>query len=66
MTEFAHNVGKAPGVAQVFFLGGDEDFMVHVQVANAEEVRDFVVEHLSSDPAVANTRTSLVFEHLRS
>jgi hypothetical protein len=24
------------------------------------------VEHLSSDPAVANTRTSLVFEHLRS
>jgi DNA-binding Lrp family transcriptional regulator len=66
MAEFAHNIGTAPGVAQVFFLGGDEDFMVHVQVANAEEVRDFVVEHLSSDPAVANTRTSLVFEHLRS
>jgi DNA-binding Lrp family transcriptional regulator len=53
-------------VAQVLFLGGDEDFMVHVLVASAEAVRDFVVEHLSSDPAVANTRTSLVFEHLRS
>lgn len=66
MAELARNIAKAPGVVQVFFLGGDEDFSVHVQVADAAEVRDFVVEHLSSDPAVANTRTSLVFEHLVS
>jgi DNA-binding Lrp family transcriptional regulator len=66
MAELARNISKAPGVAQVFFLGGDEDFSVHVQVSDAAAVRDFVVEHLSSDPAVANTRTSLVFEHLVS
>ncbi|MGO1318761.1 MAG: Lrp/AsnC family transcriptional regulator [Galactobacter sp.] len=64
MAEFAQTVRQAPGVTQVFFLGGDEDFLLHVEVVDAQEVRDFVVDHLSSNPAVANTRTSLVFEHL--
>lgn len=66
MAEFGQSIIDVPGVVQVFFLGGDEDFMLHVEVADAHEVRDFVVEHLSSNPAVANTRTSLVFEHLQA
>lgn len=65
MAEFGQSIRQAPGVAQVFFLGGDEDFVLHVSLRDAQDVRDFVVEHLSANPAVANTRTSLVFEHLR-
>lgn len=65
MAEFGSSMRLAPGVAQVFFLGGDEDFVLHVSLRDAQDVRDFVVEHLSAHPAVANTRTSLVFEHLR-
>lgn len=64
MAEFGSSMAKVPGVTQVFFLGGDEDFVLHVEVADAQEVRAFVVEHLSTNQAVANTRTSLVFEHL--
>jgi DNA-binding Lrp family transcriptional regulator len=44
-------------------LGGAEDFIIHVAARNAEEVRDFVMEHLSAHPAVASTRTSMVFDH---
>jgi len=65
MPEFGQAMRAAAGVTQVFFLGGDEDFVLHVSVRDAQEVRDFVVENLSSHPAVANTRTSLVFEHFR-
>lgn len=65
MTEFAQSMRAVPGVTQIFFLGGDEDFVLHVSVRDAQDVRQFVVEHLSAHPAVANTRTSLVFEHLR-
>lgn len=64
MAEFGQSMRSVPGVTQLFFLGGDEDFLLHVSVRDAQEVRDFVVEHLSANPAVANTRTSLVFEHL--
>ncbi|MDR2256521.1 MAG: Lrp/AsnC family transcriptional regulator [Arthrobacter sp.] len=65
MSEFGRTMREVAGVTQVFFLGGDEDFLLHVSVRDAQDVRDFVVEHLSAHPAVANTRTSLVFEHLR-
>jgi DNA-binding Lrp family transcriptional regulator len=47
----------------VFFLGGQEDFMVHVAVKDSDEVREFVLEQLSNNPYVANTRTNLVFDH---
>jgi hypothetical protein len=30
---------------------------------SAEQVRDFVMDHLSAHPAVASTRTSMVFDH---
>ena len=52
-----------PGVLQVFFLAGEEDFLLHVAVADTAEVSRFVLENLSADPAVASTRTSLVFRH---
>jgi hypothetical protein len=29
-------------------------------------VRDFVLEHLSANPAVANTRTNMIFQHLKA
>ena len=52
-----------PQVIQVFFLGGSEDFLVHVAVRNSDEVREFVLEQLSNNASVANTRTNIVFEH---
>jgi DNA-binding Lrp family transcriptional regulator len=50
-------------VVQVFFLGGNEDFIVHVAVKNSDELREFVLEQLSNNASVANTRTNLVFDH---
>lgn len=63
MAVFMEELAAVPHVEQVFFLGGDEDFLVHVVVRDADHVRDFVLDHLSSHPAVAGTRTNLVLEH---
>ena len=54
---------ELPEVLQVFFLGGSEDFIVHLAARDSDHVREFVLENLSANAAVANTRTSLVFEH---
>jgi len=63
MSTFQAEVNALPGVVQVFFLSGAEDFMIHLTVRNSADVRDFVVKYLSANPAVASTRTSMVFEH---
>lgn len=61
--DFMSLIRAHPQVIQVFFLGGTEDFIVHVAVRNSDEVREFVLAQLSNNPAVANTRTNLVFDH---
>lgn len=63
LAEFMKTMSAHPQVIQVFFLGGSEDFLVHVAVRNSDEVREFVLEQLSNNASVANTRTNIVFEH---
>ncbi|NHI15947.1 Lrp/AsnC family transcriptional regulator [Microbacterium excoecariae] len=62
---FIDEVKELPPVLQLFFLGGTDDFMVHIAVADSSEVRQFVVENLSTEPFVASTRTSIIFEYHR-
>lgn len=63
LASFMQAMREHPQVIQVFFLGGQEDFIVHVAVRNSDEVREFVLEQLSNNASVANTRTNIVFEH---
>ena len=62
---FSEEMRALPEVVQVFFLGGAEDFIVHVATRDTDHVRQFVVDNLSAHPSVSFTRTSLVFEHHR-
>ena len=63
ITELAEELRRLPEVMQLFFLGGVEDFIIHLAVRDSDHVRDFVVEHLSAHPAISSTRTSIVFSH---
>lgn len=63
---FADRVRALPQVLQLFFLGGVDDFMVHVAVADSSGLRQFVVDHLSAQPSVASTRTSIIFDYHRN
>jgi DNA-binding Lrp family transcriptional regulator len=66
ITRFAEEVRKLPQVIQVFFLGGSDDFIVHIAVSDSSALREFVVNHLSAQPSVASTRTSIVFDYHRN
>lgn len=60
---FSQEMRDLPEVLQVYFLGGSEDYIIHVATRDTDHVRQFVVNNLSAHPSVASTRTSLVFEH---
>ncbi|GID98069.1 AsnC family transcriptional regulator [Amorphoplanes digitatis] len=53
---------SAPGVIQAFHVAGADDFYLHVAVENAEALRDFVLQHVTSHRVVRQTETHLVFE----
>jgi DNA-binding Lrp family transcriptional regulator len=63
LSDFMVQMQKLEEVVQVFFLGGNEDFIVHIAVRNSEDVRDFVLDQLSNNSVVASTRTNLIFAH---
>ncbi|WP_293699696.1 Lrp/AsnC family transcriptional regulator [uncultured Agrococcus sp.] len=66
MEQFANGLRARPEVAQLYFLGGSEDFLIHLWVRDSNHVRDFVLDALSANPAVAHTDTKLIFEHHRA
>jgi DNA-binding Lrp family transcriptional regulator len=63
---FMAKIARLPEVLNVFFLGGADDFHVHIAAASTDSLRDFVVVNLSGDPDVALTETNLIFEHVRA
>ncbi|MCW2288206.1 Lrp/AsnC family transcriptional regulator [Leucobacter luti] len=63
ISEMSDSLRALPEVMQLFFLGGVEDFIIHLAARDSDHVRDFVMEHLSAHPAVSSTRTSIVFSH---
>ena len=63
LAAFADQLRSLPEVTQFFYLAGAADFIVHFQARTTEDLRDFVTEQLSTNPIVASTNTSLIFEH---
>ena len=61
---FAQRFATLPGVLNVFFLAGVNDFQIHLAARSADDLRDFVVKNLSASRDVAATETNLIFEHI--
>jgi DNA-binding Lrp family transcriptional regulator len=64
--DFMAKIATLPEVLNVFFLGGADDFHVHIAASSTDNLRDFVVVNLSGDPDVALTETNLIFDHIRA
>lgn len=62
---FTNAVRALPGVLMVFHLSGVTDYLVWVAAADAQDLREFVVDHLATHPSVAHAETSLIYEHQR-
>jgi DNA-binding Lrp family transcriptional regulator len=63
--DFTNAVRELPGVLSVFHMTGVTDYLVWVAAADMNDLREFVVDHLATHPAVAHAETSLIYEHRR-
>src|SRR3954470_8536785 len=62
---FTRAVRALPGVLMVFHLTGVTDYLVWIAATDAQDLREFVVDHLATHPSVAHAETSLIYEHTR-
>jgi len=63
--DFTDHVRALPGVLSIFHMTGQTDYLVWVAAADAQDLREFVVDHLATHPATAHAETSLIYEHRR-
>lgn len=61
---FLRKMVGLPGVVSVSLMAGNDDYLVHIASASPEALSNFVLNSITSDPAVAGTHTSLVFRHV--
>jgi len=59
-------VGALTETVGVFVVSGSEDFLVHIAVADTDGLYSFVIDRLTQRREVADVRTSVVYEHLRT
>ena len=55
-----------PETLGVFAVSGTEDFLIHIAVADTDGLYSFVIDRLTERREVADVRTSVVYEHLRT
>ena len=62
---FVREVPRLPGVVELFHVSGADDYLLRLAVRDSDALRDFVLDHLTTHPAVQHTETSLIFGHVR-
>ena len=62
---FTDATRELPGVISLFHMTGVNDYLVWVAAADTQGLRQFVVDHLATHPAVAHAETNLIYEQRR-
>lgn len=61
---FRNYVITLPEVLDLFMVAGGDDFLLLVAVSGPTLLKNFVLDRVAQYPAVADVRTSLVYEHI--
>lgn len=56
---------ELPEVVSTWYVGGVDDFLVHVAVRDTRHLHDLLMDRITNREEVATVRTELVFEHAR-
>src|SRR3954452_7286261 len=63
---FRNWAGALPDTLGVFVTTGSEDFLIHVAVPDNESLYAFVIDRLTERTEIADVRTSVIYEHIRT
>lgn len=58
---FGEEMAELPGVLSALNISGLDDFLVHLSAESPDQLRDFVLDNISSRPGVSHVQTSLIF-----
>lgn len=50
-----------PGVVRMYHMAGADDYLLHIVARDTAAVQEFVLDYLTRFPAVAHTRTNLIY-----
>lgn len=64
MDSFRSRVAAVPGVIAAYHVAGVEDYLVHITAPSSDDLRDLVLDHLTSLEGVVHAQTNLVFERI--
>ena len=63
---FRAHLMTLPEVVSIYHTGGENDFLVHVAVRDADHLRDLALDSFTTRAEVARLNTALVYEHIES
>jgi DNA-binding Lrp family transcriptional regulator len=61
---FRHHALSLKETIGLYHVAGQQDFLVHVGVRDANHLRDLAMDAFTSRPEVAHIETHLIFEHV--
>jgi len=61
--KFWQFVSELPEVVGIYELAGADDYVIHVVVRDADQLRELIHEQISARPEVSHLETALVFRH---
>jgi len=62
---FVEYVLSLPETVALFNVTGEEDYVLHVALANVDHLHAFVLDRLGTRGEIEHVRTALVYRHLR-
>ena len=65
VSAFHHHIQTLPEVIAFYHVAGQEDFIVHVAVRDAEHLRNLTLDAFTTREEVARLNTALVYEYKR-
>lgn len=64
--DFEAHVRGLARVLSFFHVAGEYDYLVHVAVTDADDLRDLALDAFTTRPEVEHLETSLIFEHTQT
>jgi len=63
---FKDDLILSPEVLKIFYMGGGDDFILHITVKDTEHLYDFISNKITSRDEVVHIETALIYEKLSS
>ena len=61
---FRDHIVSLPEVVSVYHVAGQEDFVIHVAVRDANHLRNLTLDGFTTRPEVDRLNTAIVYEHI--